>query len=113
MNARSKQTLHLRELRRAQTIWGTLEERALLLLKDLLKAYGISVNSGDVQLLDGKWYITHSGLLRMAQRRRCSGIRTTLVAELSDPAAKRWVFKATVYKQSRSAEGLRHRHLLG
>jgi hypothetical protein len=34
----------------------------------------------------------------LAFRRRCSGIRTTAVDRLSDCAAKRWVFKATVYR---------------
>jgi hypothetical protein len=49
-------------------------------------------------LLEGKWYVTHGGLLRIAQHNRCSGIRTTIDKELSDPASCRWVFKATVYK---------------
>ena len=49
-------------------------------------------------LLDSKWYVTHAGLLRLAQRRRCLGITTSLQRHLSDNAANRWVFKATVYK---------------
>src|SRR5262249_10246920 len=44
------------------------------------------------------WYVTHAGLLRLASRRRCDGIRTALQQRLSDPVANRWVFKATVYK---------------
>ena len=51
-------------------------------------------------MLEGSWYVTHAGLLRLAQRRKCRGIRTTLVRKLSDPVAKRWVFKATVYPKS-------------
>jgi hypothetical protein len=53
---------------------------------------------GEVIELDNHWYVTHSGLLRLASRRRCDGIRTTLQQHLSDPVANRWVFKATVYK---------------
>ena len=55
-------------------------------------------------MLDGRWYITHAGLLRIADRARCSGIRTTLQRGFSEPASSRWVFKATVYK-SRASRG--------
>ena len=58
--------------------------------------------AGDLQFLEGRWYVTHSGLLRIAQRNRCSGMRTTVDKELSDQASHRWVFKATVYKSARS-----------
>ena len=58
--------------------------------------------AGDIQLVDGRWYITHAGLLRMAQRNRCSGMRTAVDKGLSDPASNRWVFRATVYKSPRS-----------
>ena len=70
MDARDMRILQLRSLRLAQTIWGPLERPVLRLLTDLLKTYRVSVGSGDVQLLDGQWYITHAGLLRMAQLRR-------------------------------------------
>jgi len=49
-------------------------------------------------MLDGSWYVTHSGLLRIAQRRRCSGIKTELAESVSNPRESRWVFKATVFK---------------
>src|ERR1019366_6617956 len=45
------------------------------------------------------WYVTHAGLLRIALRQRCCGIRTVLQEHQSDPIAGRWVFKATVYKR--------------
>src|SRR5208282_4597808 len=57
-----------------------------------------SVSSGDLQLLDGKWYVTHSGLLRIANRHRCSGITTSIDRLASDVPNGRWVFKAIVYK---------------
>jgi hypothetical protein len=42
--------------------------------------------------------VTHAGLLRIAQRRRCHGIKTSLQKDVSEPISNRWVFKATVYK---------------
>jgi hypothetical protein len=84
--------------RLAMTTWGEISHAALLNLNELTRRYALSVAAGDLQLLDGRWYVTHSGLLRIAQRRRCLGMRTALQGGLSDPAAHRWVFKATIYK---------------
>jgi hypothetical protein len=60
--------------------------------------YRLSVTAGHLQFFDGRWYITHSGLLSVAQRNRCAGIRTIVEKQLCDIGIKRWVFKATVYK---------------
>ena len=86
----------------ARRNWGGLSKNSLHTLAELTNAYRISVAAGHLQLLDGRWYITHSGLIQLAFRRRCGGIKTTLAERLSDPAASRWVFKATVYKSSGS-----------
>ncbi len=43
--------------------------------------------------------MTHSGLLHIAHRNKCVGIRTVVEKYLSNPSASRWVFKATVYKR--------------
>ena len=88
--------------RLARVLWGKPSKIALCGLKALTARYCVSVAAGDIQLVDGRWYITHAGLLRMAQRNRCSGMRTAVDKGLSDPASNRWVFKATVYKSSRS-----------
>jgi hypothetical protein len=82
----------------AVTTWGEVSQAALLNLKELTGRYALSVAAGDLQFLDGRWYVTHAGLLRIAQRRCCLGMRTALQGELSDPAVHRWVFKATIYK---------------
>jgi hypothetical protein len=71
-------------------------------LKQLTQRFTLSVIEGDLLLLDGKWYVTHAGLLRIAERNRCSGMRTNVERALSDPASGRWVFRATVYKSPRS-----------
>jgi hypothetical protein len=56
------------------------------------------VAAGDLQFLEGRWYVTHSGLLQLASRKGCRGIKTILQERLSDVGTGRWVFKATVYK---------------
>ena len=83
-------------------MWGKLSSRALRSLKDLTDTHRLSVAGGDLQFLEGRWYVTHGGLLRVAQRNRCSGMRTAVDKGLSDPASNRWVFRATVYKSPRS-----------
>jgi hypothetical protein len=62
------------------------------------KEFEWSVALGDLILLDNKWYVTHAGLLRLAQRRHCAGIKVQQVPQFCDPVAGRWVFKATLYK---------------
>jgi hypothetical protein len=74
----------------------TPEPTALYTLRDLTANFGFSMALGDLLYLDGKWYVTHAGLLRLARRNRCSAIQVTAVRELCDPDANRWVFKATV-----------------
>jgi hypothetical protein len=83
-------------------MWGKLPSIALRALKQLTQGLALSVAGGDLLFLEGKWYVTHSGLLRIAQRRRCSGINTVIQHRLSDPLSSRWIFRATVYKTSTS-----------
>ncbi len=85
-----------------RSTWGDLSPAVIKRLKDLSLSYDLSVADGEIQLLDGRWYVTHAGLLHIAQRRRCAGIRTSLERSLSEPASSRWVFKAIVYKSPRS-----------
>jgi hypothetical protein len=88
--------------RRARATWGELSKNTLEQLKDLTDRYALSVVAGDLQMLDGRWYVTHAGLLRIAESARCRGIRTSLQRLLSEPNTNRWVFKATVYKTVKS-----------
>jgi hypothetical protein len=82
----------------ARQLWGQPSKVALRLLRDLTNTHSLSVAAGDLQFLEGKWYVTHSGLLRIAARRRCRGIKTIVQERLSDAGSGRWVFKATVFK---------------
>jgi len=70
----------------------------------LKKKHRFSMESGDLLWLDGHWYVSHSGLIRLARRSHCAGIHVEAVSGFSDPAASRWAFKATVYK-SRTCRG--------
>jgi len=92
----------LANIRCARSIWGRLPSSATRMLKVLTQRFTLSVGEGHLLFLDGTWYITHSGLLRIAQKRRCSGITTVIQDRISEPKLSRWVFKATVYKSSSS-----------
>jgi len=88
----------------AHAVWGPLPETSENMLKQLIESYSLSVSFGDVLYLDGRWYVTHSGLLRLSQRKRCAGIHVRPVPALCDPTSTRWAFKATVYR-SRTCRG--------
>jgi hypothetical protein len=90
-------------LRSARRLWPNLLNGIQIKnLEALSKGYSLSVVAGDLLLLDGRWYVTHAGLLGLARRNRCSGVRAQLVREFCDSVTCRWVFKATVYKSPRS-----------
>ena len=55
-----------------------------------------------IQLENG-WFVTHTGLVRLARRKRCRGIHVEAVDSLCDSAANRFVLKATVYPSKESA----------
>ena len=96
--AKKRTGLFQSNAKRARAAWGVLPKYALQSLEELSERHALSVAAGDLQLLDGRWYVTHAGLLRIAHRRRCSGITTSLQEGVSDVVVSRWVFKATVYK---------------
>jgi len=74
----------------------------LKVLRELTTTFGFSIELGELRIIDGHWYVTHSGLLGLATRRRCSSIRVEPVLQFSDPSTNRWVFKATVHKSRHS-----------
>jgi len=85
------------ELRLASRIWGPLCRNSADALAQLISAHCLSIKSGDMAYFDGRWYVTHTGLLRLARRKRCFGIRVEAVPSLCDLAANRFVLKATVF----------------
>ena len=89
----------------ARQKWGLERNHPLLAaLKSLTEDFALSVSAGDVILLQGNWYVTHAGLLRIAKRNHCSGMKVQFIPELSDPVAHRFAFEATVFK-SKTCQG--------
>ena len=79
-------------------IGRALSSPSLDQLRELTSNFELSLRSGDLIYLSGGWYVTHTGLIRLAARRRCRGIHVQAIAELSDALNRRYAFKATVYK---------------
>ena len=83
----------------ARKRWNLEAKHPLLAtLKWLSEDFKLSVLAGDLILLQNNWYVTHAGLLRMAKRNRCSGMSVQFIRELSDTAARRFAFEASVFK---------------
>ena len=92
-----RQNLHL-----VKRLYPGLRQQDFQSLRSLTRTFHLCVLKGEILYIEGKWYVTHAGLLQIALRRRCLGIRTALQEKVSDSTACRWVFKATVYKSPRS-----------
>src|SRR5438477_4834844 len=92
-------------LRIVKRLYPDVTELQLSTLREISASLQLSISSGDLMLLDGRWYVTHSGLLRTAKHMRCSGINTELEGNVSNPTMGRWVFKATVCQSGKSFVG--------
>jgi hypothetical protein len=88
----------------ARARWSDLGGNAVSSLKGLTIDHRLCVARGDLILLEEGWYVTHTGLLRLARRKRCSGIRVQPVRDFCDSEHGRWVFEATVFT-SRDCKG--------
>ena len=82
---------------------GALPTRLSESLKNLSRDFDFSLSNGELQVISNSWYVTHTGLLRLARRKRCRGIHVEAVDSLCDSAASRFVLKATVYPSKDSA----------
>src|SRR5579864_1450662 len=100
--ANRKKALSLSNLRLARSKWGDVDRLAVERLKTLSDELELSIAAGDLLLLDAHWYVTHTGLIRLATRRRCRGIQVQPITEFSDALNRRYAFKATVYKSQES-----------
>ncbi len=85
------------DLRSAKLMWGSLKKPLRDCLLELLKRHRLSVAAGDVLLIDGRWYVSNSGLLRVANRKHCQGMRIQSLKEFCDVSGSRFAFRATVF----------------
>ena len=85
--------------RSARSRWpellGTLGRQVL---KTLTNQFQFSIADGDLIWLERGWYVTHTGLIRLARRSRCAGIHTKPIAGFCNQQTQRWAFEATVFK---------------
>jgi hypothetical protein len=88
----------------ARRRWGlALSQHVIAQLRYFTDEFSFSISTGDLILLEGSWYVTHTGLIRLARRKRCRGIHVEAVDSLCDSATNRFVLKATVYPSKESA----------
>jgi hypothetical protein len=101
MYSAERNTMKIRyneDLRWARQRWNGLSRIEIAALDKILEQYEFSVLLGDILYLEGKWYVTHMGLLRLANKKRCCGIQVEIIPSCCDFAVGKWVFKATVFK---------------
>jgi hypothetical protein len=87
----------------ARKIWNNLSREALTRLREIATQHDLSVAAGDLIYLNNGWYVTHTGLIGLARRKRCSGIHVEAVDSLCDSGANRFVLKATVFPSKGSS----------
>src|SRR5271167_1212359 len=85
------------DLKLAKSKWSDLNKPLLDSLVAMLRRHRLSVVGGDLFLIDGRWYVTHSGLLRIAARKHCQGMRVQPVKDFCDNNSSRYAFRATIF----------------
>jgi len=101
---KKKKTIGQLNTRVARKIWTNLTPEAVTRLRGIATKHDFSVSAGELIYLNSGWYVTHTGLIGLARRRRCCGIHVEAVDALCDSAASRFVLKATVFP-SKSSSG--------
>ncbi len=81
----------------AKSKWSDLNKPLLESLITMLRRHRLSLAGGDLLLMDGRWYVTHSGLLRIAAVEHCQGMRVQPVKDFCDNNSSRYAFRATIY----------------
>jgi hypothetical protein len=87
-------------LRWARKLWGGISQLSSASLRMISELHRFSVPMGDLLYFEGRWYVSPVGLLRLAEREGCSGIRVQALNAFCDAAHSRWVFKATVFRSA-------------
>jgi hypothetical protein len=85
--------------RYAKLRWGNILGRInVTALENLTEVFQFSIANSDLLLLDGKWYVTHSGLTGLAKRNHCAGITVQPVQPFCNPSTQCFAFEAAVFK---------------
>ena len=100
---KSRKTAGRSSIRMARRLWTNLSREALTSLREIAAQHDFSVGAGDLIYLNNGWYVTHTGLIGLARRKKCSGIHVDAVDSLCDSAANRFVLKATVFPSKGSS----------
>jgi hypothetical protein len=97
--------LQHKNVRIAKRRYPSITKVQLVALREISSRLQLSISNEELILMDEKWYVTHSGLLAIAKRLRCSGIETELAANVSNPESRQWVFKASVRQSGKTFIG--------
>ena len=73
-----------KSIRKARRIWNNLSRESLAQLREIAAKHDFSVGDGDLIYLNNGWYVTHTGLIGLARRKRCCGIHVEAVDSLCD-----------------------------
>ena len=95
---RTDMKLVIENARVARNMLPLLSKHQTSVLRDLTVSFHLSLSKGELLWVQDRWYVSHSGLLRIAHRARCLGIHSDVQEGLTEPSSNRWVFKATVQK---------------
>src|SRR5260370_19965777 len=69
----------------AKFLWsGELDRSNLCALRKITHESGLAVAAREILWMNGGWYVTAGGLLRVAKENHCHGIPTHAVTNLSD-----------------------------
>ena len=72
MQTKTNPNLVRQNLRLVKQVYPGLATAKLTALRKLTQTLDLSLAGGEVLCLDGRWYITHAGLLRLAARENAS-----------------------------------------
>jgi hypothetical protein len=100
---KTRKTTSRENIRMARRTWNNLSPGALVQLREITAKHDFSVGAADLIYLNNGWYVTHTGLIGLARRKRCSGIHVEAVDSLCDSGASRFVLKATVFPSKDSS----------
>jgi hypothetical protein len=101
-DAVKKKSLIRENIRLAKKVVSNLSPALRKQLRVLTADFSFSLRYGDLLLLNTGWYVTQTGLIRLATRRCCRGIEVHQIPEFSDALNRRYAFKAIVYKSRQS-----------